>query len=224
VGVVKASPVAWNAAQSITTTNYATNYIYMTSAGVIGKTTSANEATYADNVVLYQVYSDGTNSIVCKENHPYKFQTAVSHAWHRLFGTLLEGTGAIVNRLSQANRTIELLGADVLTDHGLDTTIPDSTGVAVTWTIPYTDSSGRMVFRAAGPTTQLPGVFNNTTTGTLDNTGSFVVYRLGVLKDSLKVSTPTFIALPHTAVFGNISAARTAINSNSSNALTAALF
>lgn len=218
-GIVKSSPVVAASGASATLTNYATNYIYLDSTGAASATTTANEELYLNNIVMFQLYSDGTNYIVAKENHPYKFTSAVSHAWHRLFGSLLEGTGAVVTVLSGANRTIRVVGADVLTDHGLDTTIPDSAGAAVDWTVAYTGPSGTTLVPAASA---LAGKTNETTTNTFANAanGRVCVYRLGVIKDSINSTAPQYIAVPNagtnitTATFGNLSAARTAANAN----------
>jgi hypothetical protein len=205
VGIVRGAPVAFDAGQSIGLST-GVNYIYMNSLGVIQKASSGDEALYSDNIVLFQVWYDGTSTRVFKENHPYKFESAVSHAWHRLFGVLLEGTGAIISILSGANRTIQSAGADVLTDHGLDTTIADSTGVAVSMTVVYRGAGGAAVI--GNTVTQIPGQYNNGTT--LSNTSQFVIWRIVVGKDSLEGAAQYF-AIADTSTYANLSAANAAI-------------
>jgi hypothetical protein len=209
-GVVRGSPVIGAAGQSVTLpSDYATHFVYFDSDGILRATLTSNEALYNNSIVVFEVYSDGAVYVVAKENHPLKFTSAISHAWHRLFGVLLEGTGAVATILSGAGRTIRIIGADVMTDHGLDTTIPDSAGEAVPWNVVYTGASGTNLTTAANA---LPGQFNNGTT--LANTSSWVVYRLAVTKDNLNSATPQYLARAHTATFANQAAARTAANAN----------
>lgn len=211
VGVVKDSPVAWAAGSaSPALTNFVTNYIYVTSAGALASTTTRNAALYENNIVLFAVYSDGTNTLVTKENHPYKFAAAVSEWAHDSFGSVLKGTGAVVTKIGDGStRTISIVGADTLQDHGLNTTISDSSGAAVNWTVVYTGASGTTLVAAASA---IPGSYNNGTS--LTDSNKVVVYRLGVLKETLNSSSPQYVARPHTAVFNNVSEARTAANAN----------
>jgi hypothetical protein len=205
VGVVRGSPVAWDAGQSITVLQ-GVNYIYMTSTGVIGRTSSGAGSLYASNIVLFQVLYDGTTTKVFKENHPYEFESAVSSAWHRLFGSLLEGLGAIISTLSAGNRTIQSAGADVLTDHGLDTTIPDSTAAAVSMTLIYRNGSGGSTIGST--VTQLPGQYNSGTN--LVNTNDYVIWRILVGKDNLE-GTAQYFAVADVNTYANLSAANAAI-------------
>lgn len=209
-GVVRSSPVLVQQNQETTlSANYVTHFIYADSDGILRNTTTAGEALYANNIVLFEVYPTASDKVVVKENHPLKFPPAVSAAWHGLFGVLLRGTGAVATILSGANRTIRIVGADVLTDHGLDTTIPDSGGVAVNWRVVYTTASGSEFTAEAAA---LPGQWNNG--NTLANTSDWVVFRLAVTKDSLNSGSPQYLARAHTAAFANQAAARTAANAN----------
>jgi hypothetical protein len=88
-GVIRGAPETWAGGQSIGLADLATNYIYMDSAGVINTTVKPTEALFSDNIVLFEAWRDGNNLVVTKENHPYKFTSAISSAWHRLFGVLL---------------------------------------------------------------------------------------------------------------------------------------
>jgi hypothetical protein len=213
-GSVKGAPVTWAASQSIALTDLATNYIYMNSAGVIQKTTASSEALYTGNILLLQAWRDGTNALVVKENHPLKFTSAVSHAWHRLFGVLLEGTGAQINILSSASRTIEILGDDVLTDHGLDTTIPAAPGTAATFSFVYTGTAGAARLQATQNTfgdwidsgTSAPGTITN---------NRYVVHRVGVTKNNLNATTPQYISIIPTAEYSTLSQAQAAISAGS---------
>lgn len=214
-GCVKDAPVT-SATGTVALTQYTTGYVYADSTGALGVTNTASEALYANNVVLLEAYYDGTNILVAKENHPYKFTTNVAHAWHRVFGSLLVGTGAVltnIGALPDSNRTIKIVGADTLVDHGLDTTIPDSAGAAVNFIQTYTDGSSRLIL--ATPATAIPTKYNNS--GTLTNcpNNNFCVMRIGAIKDNLNSSSPQYIAHVDTTTYGNISAARTAVSANS---------
>jgi hypothetical protein len=209
-GVVRSTPIIIPAGQTTTlAADFVTQFIYADSTGTLRSTPTSNEELYNNNTVLFEIYSDGTDYICVKENHPLKFTSAISHAWHRLFGVLLEGRGAVITVLSGANRTIRIVGEDTLTDHGLDTTVPDSAGNAVAWNVLYNSANGTEVVAAAD---SLPGQFNDG--NLLSNTNSVVVFRLAVTKDSLNSTTPQYLARAHTETFSNVAQARTACNAN----------
>ena len=215
IGFIKSTPRKWASAQSVTLTANATNYVYIDEDGTLRTTTNPASDHNGNNVYdfdipLFQVwYSNGgavTAAIPVKENHPYEFDTAVSKEWHDVFGTVLDGDGAVISTLNAGNRTIQSIGASILYDHGLKTTIPDSTGVAITWDVVYTTAGGAAALDAQ--TTQLAAEYNNA--GTPTATTSFVVYRLGVSKDDLE-GTVQYFAVMDDAVFANQAAANAAI-------------
>ena len=210
VGIVKSAPVAWDANQSVEL-SVGVNYVYSDPAGVMSTTTTRNEALFTGNVVLFEVWLDvAGNIIVAAENHPVKFTAAVSDAWHGLFGSLLKGTGAIISQVGLATaRTLQIIGGDTLVDHGINTTIPDSGGVAIPLTLVYRNADGtaRMV-SASG--TAIPGQFNNAASGTLVNTSANVVWRILVGKDNLE-NPAQYFAVAHTATFTSNNACNQAI-------------
>lgn len=215
VGCVKDSPVKW-VAGNVTLTPYSTNYVYATATGALGSTTTVDDALYTNNIVLFEAYYDGTNYLIAKENHPYKFTSAVGSAWHKILGALLIGTGAVltnVNTLPDSARVIKIVGADTLEDHGLETIIPDSAGSAVSLIQTYTDASSRL--KLGSPATAIPSKYNNA--GTLTNCANnhYCVVRIGAIKDNLNSALPQYIAHVDTTDYNNLSAARTAVSANS---------
>jgi hypothetical protein len=212
-GIVRGAPVAWTAGQSVALTDLATNYIYMTSAGVIGATTTFSESLYSDNVVLLEAWRDGSNLIVTKENHPYKFDTAVSHAWHRLFGILLEGTGTNLKILNASARTLYISGTDVLTDHGLDTTIPADAGPLSVNYVWVNDGTGKA--RLYSTATAIPDVMDSGSTTTTVGTNKYVVFRFFVSKNNLNATTPQYFGIIPTTEYSTLANAQAAITGGS---------
>lgn len=213
-GVVRSAPVVWTAGQSVVLTDLAVNFVYMTSSGVIGATTSTNGGQlYLDNIVLFEVWVQGTNFIVTKENHPWEFTSSVAKAWHSLFGSLLENATQTLTVASGVARTVNLGGTNVINDHGVSTAI--SAQSPVTWVQVVTGTSGLMyqIANQTGIVSRKSDAAN--TTGTLVAAGRHVVYRLGVIKDSINSSTPTFLCYADTTDYANQAAASNAIAAGS---------
>jgi len=218
-GFIKGKKITWSAPQ--TSSAFSANtltYVYIDSTGTIGSTTSTAEATFEDYIVLFEVLYDGTNYVVAKENHPYKINTKVSRYLHNNVGTVIRSSGAVITRVSTGtggatgDREIKIVGADVLEDHGLETTIPDSSGVGVTWNIYYTNASGKWIRYAQQ--TELPMYYNNAGTPTALGTGPLndnTVYTLYVSKDNLNSSTPAYYAVMNTAQYNTVALADSAI-------------
>jgi hypothetical protein len=101
---------------------------------------------------------------------------------------------------------VQSAGSDVLTDHGLDTSIADSTGAAVSFTIVYRDAPGAIVLGST--VTQLPGQYN--TGGALANTSNHVVWRIVIAKDNLE-GTAQWFAIANTSTYSSNAAANAAI-------------
>jgi hypothetical protein len=209
VGIVRGAPVAFDAGQSIGLST-GVNYIYMNSLGVIQKSSSGDEALYSDNIVLFQVIlTTGGTTKVFKENHPYKFESAVSHAWHRLFGSLLEGTGANTTIYGAvANRQFNIVGSDVLTDHGLDTAI-SATTTGASFNLVYRTTSG-LVEIASSPVTALPSQYNPITSLTNSANNRRNVWRIVAGKDSLEGAYQLF-ACADTVDYSSLANANNAI-------------
>jgi hypothetical protein len=206
-GCVHGAPMAWAAGQSVAIADRAVNYVYMDSTGTIGVQTSP-AGIYNENVVLFEVWRQGTNYIVSKENHPFKFTSAISEAWHNLFGSLLQNATQTLAVNSAANRTVNLVGSNVLTDHGLDSTIEAQTPMTLVQMVEGV--SGAMA-QVASSSSILSVKSNGTDTGVNVANNQFIVYRIGVVKESLNSATPTFISICDDTDSGNLSGANTRI-------------
>lgn len=188
-------------------------YIYIDNTGTIGKSSTRTSTLFTDYIVLFECLRDSTpvtnNQLTVKENHPYLVTTGVSNYLHDNVGTIIENNNNGANITLVGTQGIGITGADVLDDHGLDTTIPDSAGVGVTWIKMYTDAAGKWARQNA--TTTFTGYWNNAGTPTLLSTNRYAVYTLYATKDSLNAITPTYIAVLNTAQFSNATDAATAI-------------
>lgn len=215
-GVVLSAPVVAAAGQTVTCVDNQVNYIYADDNGVLQVTQTSSAALYTSGIPVFQLYSDGTNYRVKKENHPLFWPTSVSQFIHKMFGSALENNGGgTLSTLVAASRTVQLIGATTAVDHGLETTLPDSTGVALTWYGAYTGPSGMVWDAAVFGVTAIPSKWQNTGT-TIANAanGDRIVVRCGVVLDNLNESTPQYVYSYHNAVYGNNAAAASAIAAN----------
>ena len=193
-----------------------TSFIYVNSSGILAATSTPNSELYLSNIVLFEVLFDGTNYIVVKENHPYNFQTSQSAYLHKNVGTVIEGVGAVITRVavgagaSADDRRIKIVGADVLADHGLETTISETD--PATWNIYYTNGSGNWIRNAQD--SEVPMLYNNTGTPTAITDGRYSVYVIYVSKDDIESTTPTYFATMDNSEYSNITQARGAIIAN----------
>lgn len=211
-GYIKGQRVTWVAQDYTGMTAGNCYFIYIDSTGTIGAATSHSDALYEDYIVLFECLRDSTtvnNQLTVCENHPYSFPSSPSNYLHDVVGPVIQNNQGGANITLQGTQGIQIVGADVLSDHGIDTTIPDSGGAAVTFYKYYTNGAGKWARQNA--TTTFTGFYNNAGTATALSAGSFGVYRLYVSKQSLNASTPTYFAILHTAQFNTINQARNAI-------------
>lgn len=216
-GFIKSQAVTWVAGQKTAALAInKTSFIYVNSSGVLVATSIPNSELYFSNIVLFECLWDGTNYITVKENHPYNFQTSQSSYLHKNVGTVIEGVGAIITRVavgigaSADDRRIKIVGADVLADHGLETTISETD--PATWNVYYTDGSGNWIRNAQN--SQLPMVYNNAGTPTAITDGRYSVYVVYVSKDDIESTTPTYFCTMDNAEYNNITQAENAIANN----------
>lgn len=210
-GYIRNTPVTWAGGQTVAGLAAGdTYYIYMDSTGTIGSTATRTTSLFQNNIVLFEVMVDAaSNVIVVRENHPYDFPTASSEYLHYTIGPVIENTLGGANITLNGTKAIQINGQDYLADHGLTTTIPDSGGVAETFSFMYTNGAGKWVRDSIANT--FPSTYNNAGTPTALTAGRFGVFRLYASKDTLNTSTPTYYAVMHRAQFTNLSQANTAI-------------
>lgn len=212
-GYIHSAQVTWSGGQTVSSLAAgSTHYIYMDSTGTIGSTTTRSLSLFTENIVLFEVLvdSDGpANVIVVCENHPYSFPTETSEWAHDTVGCVIANTNNGANIILNGTKGIEISGADELEDHGLATTIPDSGGVAETFSFMYTNASGKWVLDSTANT--FPSSYNNAGTVTALGAGKYGVFRLFVSKSDLNSALPTYFAVYDDAQYNNLTAAQTAI-------------
>ena len=216
-GIVKSAPVIAPAATltGVTAlTDLAVNYVYADSTGALKSTTSSTADTYESNIPVFQVWRDGANGLVCRENHPVKFTTAVSLAWHDCFGSLLKSPSSSLG-VGLAGAKCAFTGENTILDHGITSAVAEA-AAGFTATFLYVDGSGKM--RQYGSATDVfPAYYNNAGTPTILTVGSnrWVIYRIGVIKDSGLTSSATaqFVAVMDTVQNTSAANATTRITS-----------
>jgi len=213
-GYIKGKKVTWAGTQTVSgMTSGSTWWIYIDSTGTIGKTNSRTDALFVDYIVLFECLYDETTGTklqyTVKENHNYNFPVGASNYLHDVIGAVIENANNGANIIAGTTGVrISISGNDVLTDHGLDTTI--SAAADVTWNKMYTTAGGKWA-RDGAASTDFAGRWNNAGTPTALSTGRFAVYTLYVGKDSLNSTDPTYWAVLNTADYGSSAAAATAI-------------
>lgn len=210
-GYIKGKVVTW-AAQSITgLTAGSTWYIYIDNTGTIGKTSSRTDALFVDNIVLFECWRDSTSPTnvqhTVKENHPYDYETTVSNWTHNTAGTVIQNGGANISLVGTTG--IGIAGTDILNDHGLATSIPDSVGAAVTWKKVYLNASGKWAVQ--NTSNVFGGYWNNAGTPTALTGTRVAVYRLYASKDNLNTTTPVYFAVLDITDYSGQTSANTAI-------------
>jgi hypothetical protein len=225
-GYIKNKRVTW-VAQNITGLTAGNCYwIYIDSTGTIQKASTRTDALFIDNIVLFECLRDSTpvtnNQVTVKENHPYDAQPTISNYLHDNIGIVIQNVSNGANITLNGTQGIQINGADVLADHGLNTTIPDSGGVGVTWVRMYTTAAGK--WARQNSTTTFTGYWNNAGTPTALTGGRWAVYTLYVSKDTLNATTPTYLAVLDTAQYGSSAAATTAIGNGTTAKATNELF
>lgn len=213
-GYIKGKRVTWVAQNIAGMTAGNTYWIYIDSTGTIGKTSTRTDALFVDNIVLFQCLRDstaaGNNQVTVKENHLYSFPPGPSNYLHNTVGSIIENGSNGANIALDGTQGIQINGADVLNDNGLQTTIPDSGGAAVTWIRMFTLAGGKWARQNA--TTTFTGFWNNAGTATALTGGRWGVYTLYISKDTLNSTVPTYFAVLDTAQYGSSAAATTAIS------------
>jgi hypothetical protein len=227
-GYIKGVLVPWAAPQTLVgLTAGTTTFVYIKSDGTIGGATSFSEAMFEDNIVLFECLRDSTpitnNQITVREDHPFQFPAYASVYLHESIGPIIENYLNGANITLNGTQKIQINGEDYLLDHGLQTTIPDSAGAAVTFRKMYTTAAGK--WATYTNTDTFSGHYNNAGTPTVLTAGRFAVYTLYCSKDSLNVATPFYYAVLDTSQYTSLTSANTAISNGttaqSSNELTA---
>lgn len=225
-GYIEGVPVTWAGGQTETgLTAGNTYYIYIDNTGTIGKTTTYSESLFQNNILLFEVLRDSTsptnNQLTVKENHPYQFPWKTSVWAHDTIGSVISNMSGGANITLNGTQKIEISGQDFLEDHGLETTIPDSGGVAETFEQYYTLGSGKWALHTSSDT--FDGTWNNAGTPTALSGNKYSVNRLYVSKDNINSATPVYISVMGDAEYNNLAQADTAIANDQIPTATAEL-
>ncbi len=220
-GYIKTSPVTWAGGQTVAgLASGDTYYIYMNSSGLIGSTSTRSLSLFENNIVLFEVLVDAAtptpNVIVVSENHPVSFESDASEWAHLAIGPIVANINNGANIVLNGTTGIQINGADLLLDHGLNTTIPDSGGAAVSWRRFYTNAAGKWV--QYDNQAAFSAIYNNAGTVQALTGGRYGVFRLFVSKNDLNTTTPQYFAVINNAQYASITLARSAITAGVSTA------
>lgn len=213
-GYIKGKLITWTAQDYVGMVAGNCYFIYIDSTGTIGAATAHTDAIYENNIILFECLRDSTpvtnNQLTVCENHPYSFQVQASNYLHDTIGPVIESYNGGANIVLNGTQGIQINGDDVLADHGLKTTIPDSAAAAVTFIKMYTTAAGKWARQNA--TTTFTGFWNNAGTPTALSANRYALYTLYVSKESLNTTTPTYIAVLDTVQYSSSGSVTTAIS------------
>jgi hypothetical protein len=204
-GRIKGAPVFWDgdtAADTVTLTTGKAYYIgYDASRSIVAIDASsivtANRKEtydnlvdlYSNHVILFTSWYDGTVHHVVKENHPYGVPVTTSIDQHITRGTIFTWTGAVLEVNDAVNAKINITGEDCLSDHGLETRVPNLTAPVVMGV--YKDASSSEAV-ALTPSDSLPAQTVAALGGTYSLSGAeYALGALYVLKDDLQTGSPS---------------------------------
>jgi len=216
IGLVRSSPVSWAVPQTVTLpADFTAYFIYIDDDGLIQQTT---DPSFSDKILLFSIYSDGTNYAVSKQTHPVSFPADVSSYEHNAKGsTLKNDSNAVLTVLVAGSRTVKMVGASTYFDHGLNTTVADSGVDPISIKVLYTGASGA-TFYNSGSTTIPSGRQSGTSFVGITN-GKYVNMRVGVyasnnLSDSAGDQIAQYILVPDSVEHNGPSAAANQIIAN----------
>ena len=214
-GYIKNVVTSWTAPQTITGLTAGVAWlIYIDSSGTIQKAASESDSLYTDQILLFQCLRDSTSGTniqwTTKENHPATFPATVAIYCEDTIGTVLASneSGGVIT----ANGTlkIQINGANTLIDSGLQTVIPDSGGVAVSFRQYFTNAGGKWCQYTVSDT--FGAFYNAAGTVTALSANKFGVYTLYVAKDNITSSSPIYIAVLDVTQYNTATAATNAIS------------
>lgn len=213
IGYIKSKRITWLGGQTVALTAAACNWIYIDSTGTIGATTTRSPTLAEDNILLFEVLADATPVtpviVTVREDHPFSFNAPISDWLHLNVGPIIQNLQGGANITLQGTKGIKIVGADVLSDHGLEVTIPDSAGAAVTIKYFYTNAAGKWVQHSSQAT--CPSVYNNAGAVAALTAGRYGVFRIYVSKDDIESASPVYFAVINNAQYTSLALARTAI-------------
>ena len=219
-GYIRGSKITFGAGLTVDVTLNAANYIYINASAQL--LAAPNTITlYTNRIPLFELIDDGASGVfVKKENHSVNFNATISSYIHNNIGNIVRGTGAVVARMSalttgttQVQIQYKIVGEDTIEDHGLETTIPDSAGVAITADYWYLNGAGKWIRHSNGASPPL--YYTSAGVPTILSGGSRGIIKIYVTQDDLNTTTPRYIGVLHSAQFGNLSSANVVVGDGS---------
>jgi len=214
-GYIKGKKVSWLGAQNTgALAAEDTYFISIDDTGTLQTATSRSNGLYADEIVLFEMLVDvSSNVIVVRDNHPYSFPVESSNWAHDVVGTVIANKNNGANITLNGTKAIEIDTADELEDHGLVVTIPDSGGVAETFSFMFTNGAGK--WNRDSQVNTFPSEYNNGGVVAALGNNKYGIFRLFISKDDIEIATPTYYAIFDTSQYNNLGQAQTAVANNS---------
>jgi len=220
-GRINGKSIDFAASQSVEIEYNKTIYVYIDETGAMNKVnnTTITPATYEDNIVLFEVFYTSQTSIpgsVIKtvwETHPYSYPVSLSNYNHQNIGSVIEGTGAVIEKIGTGvgpdpdDSRIKTVGAAILSDHGISTTIPATDPVS--WAFLYSNVSG--IWEQYAVDSQFAPVYNNGGSPSAMGIGNRCVYTLYATKTDPNTNLPFFFGIMDTAEYTYLYQAEEAI-------------
>jgi len=206
-GYILGTKITFASAQTVNITDYVTNYIYVDNTGTLQVAIAYSDAIY-NNIMLFEVYSDGTNYFTVKENHGVGFDHDTSLYLHKNINTVIsQGVGGDLAINTASPPKANIINNFVIDDHGLSSNATAQTPVTLDFY--YTDTLGRYVRFSQNST--IPCLYNNAGVIASLSINKFNAYRIYVTKDNLNTTDNVYIALINNAEYATLGVLQTAI-------------
>lgn len=209
-GYIAGKRINWSS-QTIAIADVKTTlFIAVDDTGTVTKTdyTLVDETFFHDNIVLFEIFYDGTNRVVCKENHPSSFPLNICRYLHNTAGIVVRGTGATVSITAPATNRFIGVTADILDDHGLDT--PIVSHVSPQYAFFYLDAGGKWI--NYNTSNIFYSAYNNAGVVTALAANQRAIFFLGVTKDDSITNVAKMVAVFQNATYPSLAAANAAIS------------
>ena len=170
-GRIRGAYTTWAGTENVTLSANKSYYICISATNTISAIDAATivdadklvfatnlAAMMVQNIMLFSAWCDKDSiiTLITRNNHPYTYTAEIASHDHLRLGSVFLFNGAVINPLSAANRQIDLLGNDLIDDHGVYTNVPDSTGTAIDTIAIWRNAAGyaqrlyRKIFTVSG--------------------------------------------------------------------------
>lgn len=220
-GYIRGREITWAAGQTVQIAYDERVFLFINSSGVLGKSATNNLLDKEDRINLFIFQNDIEGQEICLRNeHQYILDIGSRNWIDAGFGLVITstpnaaeivrygtGTGA-----SATDRQVNISAGTIIEADIVESWSAITTGITVNHT--YRRADGKFA-RDGLASKSFPMKYNLNGVPTNLVNGEFGVFRLFVIKSNLNSNPPQFISEMHTAKFGNLNAARTAIANGS---------